>query len=316
MRRLLVLLLLVSTGALAQSFPNRPVRIIVPFPPGGGTDVAARAVAPRMAEALGQNVVVENRAGAGSNIGTESVWKAPADGYTILLVSSANAINATLTPNIPWNLLRDFDPVALVLMNQSLLVVHPTVPVASVREFLALAKAKPATLTIASSGNGSSAHLGAELLKMMAGVNLVHVPYKGAAPALNDLIGGHANSMLVDVSVALPHVRAGKVKVLGIGSPSRFEGLPGVPTIAEAGVPGFEVSGVVGLSAPAGTPRDAIDRLNAAVQKALEAQDVRERLATFAFIPMGGPPERLAQVLRADVEKWARVIKSSNLKAE
>ena len=316
MRRLLVLLLLVSTGALAQSFPNRPVRIIVPFPPGGGTDVAARAVAPRMAEALGQNVVVENRAGAGSNIGTESVWKAPADGYTILLVSSANAINATLTPNIPWNLLRDFDPVALVLMNQSLLVVHPTVPVASVREFLALAKAKPATLTIASSGNGSSAHLGAELLKMMAGVNLVHVPYKGAAPALNDLIGGHANSMLVDVSVALPHVRAGKVKVLGIGSPSRFEGLPEVPTIAEAGVPGFEVSGVVGLSAPAGTPRDAIDRLNAAVQKALEAQDVRERLATFAFIPMGGPPERLAQVLRADVEKWARVIKSSNLKAE
>jgi tripartite-type tricarboxylate transporter receptor subunit TctC len=316
MKKLLLALLLAASSATAQQFPSKPIRLVVPFPPGGGTDVVARTVAPRMSELLGQTVVVDNRAGAGSNIGTEAVFKSPADGYTMLLVSSANAINATLTPNIAWNLLKDFDPIVLLVMNQSLLVVHPSLPVSNLREFIALAKAKPGSLTIASSGNGSSAHLGAELLKLMAGINLVHVPYKGAAPALNDLLGGHANSMLVDIAVVTPHVKSGKVKVLGIGSPRRFEGLPDVPTIAESGVPDFEVSGLIGLICPAGTPREAIEKINAAAQKALEAPEVRERLTTLATIPMGGPPERLTQVMRADVEKWARVIKSANLKAE
>lgn len=301
---------------MGQAFPNKPIRLVVPFPPGGGTDVVARTIAPRMSEFLGQNIVVENRAGAGSNVGTEYVFKSSPDGYTMLLTSSANAINATLSPNISWNLAKDFDPIVLVVMNQSLLVVHPSVPVSNVREFIDLAKAKPGAITIASSGNGSSAHLGAELLKLMAGVNLLHVPYKGAAPALNDLLGGHANSMLVDISVAMPHVKAGKVKVLGIGSPRRFDGLPDVPTISESGVPDFEVSGLIGLTVPSGTPREAIDRINAAANKALEMPEVRDRLVSLATIPMGGPPERLAQVIRTDIDKWARVIRAGNLKGQ
>ena len=314
--RVAFLLALFSINAMAQSFPNKPIRLVVPFPPGGGTDIVARTVAPKMAEFLGQSVVVENRAGAGSNIGTESVFKSPADGYSMLLVSSANSINATLTPGIAWNLLKDFDPIVLLVMNQSLLVVHPSLPAATIGEFIALARAKPATLTIASSGNGSSAHLGAELFKLMAGVDLVHVPYKGAAPALNDLLGGHANAMLVDIAVVMPHVKAGKVKVLGIGSPRRFDGLPEVPTITESGVPGFEVSGLIGLLAPVGTPKEAIGRIHAAALKALEVPEVRERLVTLATIPVGGPPERLAEVMRTDVEKWARVIRVAKLKAD
>jgi tripartite-type tricarboxylate transporter receptor subunit TctC len=314
--RLAFLLALFSVNAMAQSFPNKPIRLVVPFPPGGGTDVVARAVAPKMSEFLGQAIVVDNRAGAGSNVGTEIVAKSPADGYTMLLVSSANAINATLSPNLPFSLTKDFDPIVLLVMNQSLLVVHPSVPASNVREFLALAKAKPGGLTIASSGNGSSAHLGAELFKLMAGVNLLHVPYKGAAPALNDLLGGHANSMLVDIAVAMPHVKAGKVKVLGIGSLRRFEGFPDVPTISESGVPDFEVSGLIGLIAPAGTPKEAIEKIHAAALKSLEVPEVRERLVALATIPMGGPPERLAQVIRGDIDKWARVIRAANLKAE
>jgi tripartite-type tricarboxylate transporter receptor subunit TctC len=312
----IVAAVLIGANAGAQSFPNKPIRLIVPFPPGGGTDVVARNVAPKMGEFLGGSIVVDNRAGAASNIGTEIVAKSPADGYTILLVSSANAINATLSPNITWNLTKDFDPIVLLVMNQSLLVVHPLLPVANVKEFLALAKAKPGVITIASSGTGSSAHLGAELFKLMGKVNLLHVPYKGAAPALNDLLGGHVDSMLVDMAVAMPQVKAGKVKVLGIGSLRRFDGLPDVPTISESGVPNFEVSGLIGLIAPAGTPPDVIQKINAAAVKTLQVPEVRERLVALATIPMGGPPDRLAKVIRDDVDKWARVIRTANLKED
>jgi tripartite-type tricarboxylate transporter receptor subunit TctC len=307
---------LLASNAFAQAFPDKPIRLIVPFPPGGGTDVVARAVAPKMSEVLGQPIVVENRAGAGSNVGTEVVAKSPADGYTILLVSSANAINATLSPNISWKLATDFDPIVLLVMNQSVLVVPPAFPASNVQEFLALAKAKPGVVTIASSGNGSSAHLGAELLKLMSGVNLLHVPYKGAAPALNDLLGGHVDSMLLDVAVAMPQIKSGKVKVLGIGSLRRFDGLPDVPTISETGVPNFEVSGLIGLLAPAGTPPDVIKKLNAAALKSLEDPDVRQRLTALATIPVGGAPDRLAKVIRDDIDKWARVIRTANLKEQ
>jgi tripartite-type tricarboxylate transporter receptor subunit TctC len=300
----------------AQSYPNRPIKLVVTFPPGGGTDVVARTVAPYMSEVLGQNIVVENRPGAGGNVGTEYVQKQPADGYTMVLAASFMSISQGLLPNLPWNVLRDFDPIALVVMNQSLLVVHPSVPVSNIPEFIALAKAKPGGITIASSGNGSSAHLGAELFKMLAGVNLLHVPYKGAAPALNDVIGGHANAMLVDIAVAMPHAKAGRVKVLGIGSPKRFEGLPEVQTIAEQGVPGFEVSGIIGLMFPAGSPKEAIARVNDAVNKSLQGPQVQERLKGLATIPMGGPPERLAEAFRVDIEKWGRVIKAGNIKAD
>jgi tripartite-type tricarboxylate transporter receptor subunit TctC len=316
MRKLLALLGLVCVNAFAQSFPSKPVRIIVPYPPGGGTDVVARTVAPKMQEALGQPVVVENRAGAGGNIGTEYVAKQPADGYTLLVASASTAINQTLTKNLPWDAIRDFSPVTLLVLNQSLLVVHPSVPANSVRELIALAKAKPGGVTFASYGNGSSAHLIGELFKMMAGVDLLHVPYKGAAPAVNDLLGGQVNLLFSDIAAILPHVKSGKVRALGLGSEKRFAGLPDVPTIAEAGVPGFVGGGFLGLVAPAGTPREAIDKLNAAALKSLGAPEVAERLNALASPPQGGTPEAFGALIRSEVEKWARVIRAGNVKAD
>ena len=316
MKKLLVLILLLAQQALAQPFPSKPVRIVVPFPPGGGTDVVARTVAPKLQELLGQTVVVENRAGAGGNIGTEYVAKSPADGYTLLVASAATAINNTLAKNPGWELTKDFAPVVLLVLNQSLLAAHPSLQVSSVRELIALAKAKPGQVTFASYGNGSSAHLIGELFKMMAGVDLLHIPYKGAAPAVNDLLGGQVNILFADVAAILPHVKAGKVKALGIGSAKRFSGLPDVPTIAEAGVPGFEGGGFLGLVAPAGTPRDAINALNAAALKSLAMPEINERLNALASPPVGESPEYFGKFLHGEIDKWARVIRAGNIKPD
>ena len=316
MRSFLFLFVLACSSSFAQNFPAKPIHIVVPFPPGGGTDVVARAVAPRMQELLGQPIVVENKAGAGGNIGTEFVAKSPADGYTLLVASAATAINTTLAKNPGWDLAKDFSPVVLLVLNQSLLAAHPSVPVSNVRELIALAKAKPGQVTYASYGNGSSAHLIGELFKMMAGVDLLHVPYKGAAPAVNDLLGGQVNVMFADVAAILPHVKSGRVKALAIGSARRFDGLPDVPTIAESGVPGFEGGGFLGLVAPAGTPRDAVSALNAAAVKSLAAAEVRERLNSLASPPVGESPEYFGRHLRAEIDKWARVIRAGNIKAE
>ena len=313
---LLAFLVLACAGAVAQTFPSKPVRVVVPFPPGGGTDVVARLVAPKMSELLGQPFVVENRAGAGGNIGTELVAKSPADGYTLLVASASTAINTTLVPNLSWDLARDFAPVLLMVVNNHLLVVHPSVPASSVRELLALAKANPGKLTYGSYGSGSSAHLTAELFKLMAGVDLLHVPYKGAAPAVNDLLGGQVNLLFADVAAMLSHVKSGKLKALGIASAKRFEGLPEVPTIAESGVPGFEAGGFLGLVAPAGTPAATINALNSAGQKSLALAEVRERLLALASPPMGGTPEQFGTYLRAETEKWARVIRAAHIKPE
>ena len=316
MKNLIVLLLLLAQPALAQTFPAKPIHIVVPYPPGCGTDVLARTVAPKMQEALGQPVVVENRAGAGGNIGTEFVAKSPADGYTLLVASASTAINNTLTKNVSWQATRDFAPVVLLVLNQSLLVVHPSVPAVNVRELIALAKAKPGQVTYASYGNGSSAHLIGELFKLMAGVDLLHVPYKGAAPAVNDLIGGQVNVLFSDVAAILPHVKAGKARALGIGSEKRFAGLPDVPTIAEAGVPGFVGGGFLGLVAPAGTPAEAVNALNAAALKALAAPEVADRLNSLASPPVGGTPESFGKLLASEVDKWARVIRAGNIKPD
>jgi tripartite-type tricarboxylate transporter receptor subunit TctC len=316
MKKILVLILLLAQQAFAQSFPTKPVRIVVPFPPGGGTDVVARTVAPKMQELLGQPVLIENRAGAGGNIGTEYVAKSPADGYTLLVASAATAINHTLAKNPGWDLNKDFAPVVLLVLNQSLLVAHPSVPVSNVRELIALAKAKPGQVTFASYGTGSSAHLIGELFKMMAGVDLLHVPYKGAAPAVNDVLGGQVNVLFADVAAILPQVKSGKVKALGIGSAHRFSGLPDVPTIAESGVPGFEGGGFLGLVAPAGTPRDAIAALNAAALKSLAMPDVNERLNALASPPVGESPEYFGKFLRGEIDKWARVIRAGHITAD
>jgi len=317
MKRLLaVILACIALPLHAQGFPTKAIHIVVPFPPGGGTDVVARAVAPRMQELLGQPIIVENRAGAGGNIGTEFVAKSPADGYTLLVASAATAINTTLTKNLSWDLARNFSPVVLLVLNQSLLVAHPSVPVSNVRELVALAKAKPGQVSYASYGNGSSAHLIGELFKMMAGVDLLHIPYKGAAPAVNDLLGGQVNVMFADVAAILPHVKAGRVKALGIGSARRFDGLPGVPTIAESGVPGFEGGGFLGLVAPAGTPREAVNALNAAALKTLAAPEVNERLNALASPPVGESPEYFGRHIRAEIDKWAQVIRAGNIRPD
>jgi len=316
-QRLFILLALIAShAALAQTWPARPVRVVVPFPPGGGTDIVARAVTPKMAEILGQPFVIDNRAGAGGNIGAEMVAKSPADGYTLLVASASTAINTTLVPNLPWDFARDFAPVVLMVVNNHLLAAHPSVSANNVRELLALAKAKPGQVTYASYGPGSSAHLTAELFKLMAGVDLLHVPYKGAAPAVNDLLGGQVNIIFADVAALLPHIKSGKLKALGIGSTQRFEGLPDVPTIAESGVPGFEAGGFLGLVAPAGTPPAVIHALNAAAQKGLAMPEVRERLLGLASPPIGGTPEQFGQHIRREIDKWARVIRTANIKPE
>jgi tripartite-type tricarboxylate transporter receptor subunit TctC len=317
MQRLFLILLLTTSGAaLAQSYPSKPIRVVVPFPPGGGTDIVARTVTPKMAEMLGQPFVIENRAGAGGNIGTDAVAKSPADGYTLLVASASTAINTTLVPNLSWDFSRDFAPVVLMVVNNHLLAAHPSVPANNVRELLALAKAKPGQVTYASYGPGSSAHLTAELFKLMAGVDLVHVPYKGAAPAVNDLLGGQVNIIFADVAAMLSHLKSGKLKALGIGSAKRFEGLPEVPTIAESGVPGFEAGGFLGLVAPAGTPPAVIEALNGAAQKSLAQPEVRERLLALASPPVGGTPEQFAAHIQGEIDKWARVIRAANIKAE
>jgi tripartite-type tricarboxylate transporter receptor subunit TctC len=317
MRLVLALLAcLACAGAQAQGFPSKPIRIVVPFPPGGGTDVVARTVAPTMSEALGQPVVVENRAGAGGNIGTEFVARSPADGYTLIVASASSAINTTLVKGLTWDLQRDFAPVALLVLNQHILAAHPSLRASNVKELIALAKEKPGQVTYASYGNGSSAHLAAELFKLMAGVDLLHVPYKGAAPAVNDLVGGQVNVMFVDVAAVLPHLKSGRLKALGIGSARRFEGLPDVPTISESGVPGFEAGGFLGLEAPAGTPAQAIAALNAAANKALARPEVHERFLALASVPVGGTPAQFGERIGVEIDKWAKVIRAANITGE
>jgi tripartite-type tricarboxylate transporter receptor subunit TctC len=310
----LAALFLVASNAFAQPFPNRPVRAIVPFAPGGGADVVTRVLAPKMSEFLGQTVVVENRAGAGGNIGTEAAARAPADGYTVLVATAAQAINHTLTKDLSWDLIKDFTPVVGMVVNQTLLAVHPSVPASNVKELIALAKRD--RLTYASFGNGSTAHMGAELFKMMAGVDMVHVPYKGAAPAVTDLVGGQVQVIFCDIAAILQQAKAGKAKALAIGSAKRFPGLPNVPTVAEDGVPGYESGGFLALIAPAGTPRAAIDAINAATRKTMELPEIKERLEALAGIPIAGTPEELGAYLKTEVDKYARIIRTANIRAD
>lgn len=310
---LLASTLLISSAALAQAYPERPVRVIVPFPAGGGADVVMRVLQPRMAEVLGQPIVIENRAGAGGSIGTEATARATPDGYTVMVATVAQAINHTLT-NPPWDLIKDFTPVGLMVLNQSVLAAHPAFPANNVKELIELARQKPDAVRYASFGTGSSAHMNAELFKMMTKTEMLHVPYKGAAPAVNDVIGGQVDIIFSDIAAIISHIKAGKAKALAIASASEFDGLPGVPTIDKAGVPGYETGGFLAMIAPAGTPKVAVDKLNAALNEALKAPETRARLESMAGIPMGGTPERLGQFLQTEVNKWAGVIKTAGIK--
>jgi tripartite-type tricarboxylate transporter receptor subunit TctC len=303
--------------AQTASYPNKPIRIVVPFPPGGATDILARAAGQRLQEAFGQPVVIDNRPGAGGNIGAELVAKAPPDGYTFLMGTvGTHAINASLYAKMPYDHVKDFVPVVLVAGVPNVLVVHPSVPANSVQELIAYAKANPGKLNFASSGSGTSIHLSGELFKVLTGVQMQHVPYKGSAPAVADLIGGQVQLMFDNLPSALPQIKGGKLKALAVTSATRAPALPDVPTVAEAGVPGFEASSWFGLLAPAGTPPDIVAKINGEVAKWLATPEAREKLAAQGANAAGGTPADFAKHIATETTKWAKVVKESGAKAE
>ncbi|MBK6394839.1 MAG: tripartite tricarboxylate transporter substrate binding protein [Betaproteobacteria bacterium] len=308
----------VPPAALAQTaFPTRPIRIVVPFPPGGTTDILARAAAQKMAEAWKEQAVVDNRPGAGGNIGAELVAKAPADGYTMLMGTvGTHSINASLYAKMPYDHVRDFAPVILVAAVPNVLVVHPSVPVNSVAELIAYAKANPGKLNFASSGSGTSIHLAGELFKVMAGVQMTHVPYKGSAPAIADLVGGQVQLMFDNLPSALPQIKAGRLRALGVTSAQRAPALPDVPTIAESGLPGYEASSWFGLLAPAGTPQDVVAKVNGEVARWLASPEAKEKLLSQGANAAGGTPEDFVRHIAAETAKWQQVVKASGAKVD
>ena len=305
-----------SATAQAQSWPSKPLRIVVGFPPGASADVAARLVAAKMSESLGQTVLIENKPGAGSNIATESVVRAPADGYTLLLGTIANTINASLSKNLPFDFGRDLAPVASLASLPNLLVVTTSLGVSTVQELVAAAKRKPGEILYGSSGNGTGPHLSGELFNLMAGVKLTHVPYKGSPQAMTDLLGGRVQAMFAPASTALPHIKAGTLKVLAVSSAKRTGASPELPTIAESGLPGFETSVWFGLLAPAGTPRDIIERLNREANRALADPAVKTQFAAQGIDGMGGTAEQFAAYIKDETAKWARVVQASGAKID
>ncbi len=300
----------------AQDYPSRPLRLIVAFPPGGSTDVLARIIGAKLTQSWGQQVVVDNRPGAGTNIGTELAAKSPPDGYTLFMCTFTCAINPNLYSRLNYDLLRDFAPVSLVASVPLIVLVHPSVPVHSIRELIAAAKAKPGGLTYASFGNGTAAHLATELFKSMAGVDMLHVPYKGAAPAMIDLLGGQVNLLFESILTGMPHVRAGKLRALAVTSAKRLPRVPEFPTVAEAGVPGYEVDPWFGLVAPTGTPRPVIDKLNREVVRILRIPDIEERVASTGAFVVGSSAAQLGAHMQTEVAKWGKVIKSIGLRVD
>ena len=304
--------------AFAQpAYPTKPIRIVVPFPPGGTTDILARAAAQKMTEAWKEKAVVDNRPGAGGNIGAELVAKAPADGYTLLMGTvGTHAINASLYAKMPYDHVKDFAPVILVAAVPNVLVVHPSVPATTVAELIAYAKANPGKLNFASSGSGTSIHLAGELFKVMAGVQMTHVPYKGSAPAIADLLGGQVQLMFDNLPSALPQIRAGKLRALAVTSSQRAAALPDVPTIAESGLPGYEASSWFGLLAPAGTPADIVAKINGEVARWLASPEAKEKLLAQGANAAGGTPEDFARHIATETAKWQKVVRESGAKVD
>ena len=309
------LLLFSSTTLQAQPFPVKPVRIVVGFAAGGPTDVAARLLSQKLTEKWGQPVVVEVRTGAGGNIAAEFVAKSPADGYTLLLPAFAHAVNPSLYPGLPFDAEKDFAPVAMLMTSANLFALHPSVPTRTLRELIALAKAQPGALTFGSAGVASASHLAGELLNSMAGIRITHIPYKGAAPASVDLVGGHISAAFPSISLALPHAKAGRLRLLGITSLKRAASLPEVPTIAEAGVAGFEVLSWYGLLAPAGTPAESVTRINQDVTRVMHEADAAERIKALGAEPVKSTPAEFGAFLKNEMAKWAKVIRSAGVHA-
>ncbi len=318
MRRLLTVLCGVFLAGVlfAQDYPIKPVRIIVPFATGGPADVYARAVAQRLTESLGQSFIVDNRPGGGAVVGTDAAAKATADGYTLLMMSNAQTVNETLIPNKPYALLRDFVPVAPVNYSDLVLVAHPSVAANNLRELIAAAKASPKAMTYASSGPGTPYHMAGELLKAMAGIDLLHVPYKGSSGARTDIVAGHVNVMFDAITTMAAQVKAGKVKALATSGKTRSTVMPEVPTLDESGVPGYETVIWLGIMAPINTPRAVVNKLNAEITKAVSRSDVKADWAKQGAVPLQMTPDAFAKYVKEDIDKWANVVKISGAKFE
>lgn len=312
-----LLAMLAATPAVSQTYPVRPVRIIVTFPPGGPTDFVGRAMAQKLGEAFGQQFVVDNRAGAAGVIGTDVAAKSAPDGHTLLLGTSGGlSVNPALRPKLPYNAFTDFAPISLVVINPQILVVHPSMPVTSVRELIKLARSHPGEINYASVGVGSPNHLGMELLKSMTKIDMVHIPYKGTAPAVTDLISGRVSLMFNSMPSVLPQVAARKLRGIAVGSAQRSPAVPDIPTVAESGVPEFEYVTWYGLYAPAATPKEIVARLNVEVVRILADPEVARRFATQGAEPKSTTPEALARFQREEYERWKRVIQSAGIKPE
>lgn len=302
--------------AAEQPFPTKPVRLVVPFPAGGGVDIVARALAPHLTERWGQQVVVDNRPGAGATLGADIAARAAPDGHNLMLANTAHAINATLFKKLPYDPVRDFAPISLIATQPSVLVVHTSVAAKSVKDLIALAKAKPGELNYASSGNGTPPHLSAAMFENLAGVKMNHIPYKGAAPALTDLLGGQVQLMFATIISVTPHLGSGRIRALAVTSPKRSQALPDVPTVIESGVPGFEATAWFMLMAPAKTPAALVQRIARDAAAVVTQPDVASRFTKEGAEPVGSTPERAAAFLKSEIARWGKVIKAANISAQ
>ena len=307
---------LLALPVVAQNYPTRAVRLVVPSSPGGGTDISARILAPQLTQFLGQQVVVENRPGAGTMIGGEAVARAAPDGYTLLMGISTLAINPAMYKKVSYDALKDLAPISQAVSLSNVLVVHPSLPARSVKEFVALVKPRPGQINFASAGVGTSPHLSMELFLVMTGLKMLHVPYKGSGPGVTDLIAGHVPAMMPNMLSAQPHIKSGRLRALGVTGSKRAPGADDIPTIAEAGVPGYEAVQWYGVLAPAGTPRDIISKLHTGVVRALQNPEVRQRLLNDGPEPIGSSPEEFAAYLRSETAKWAKVTQAAGIRPE
>ena len=309
-------LVITAEAAAAYPEPGKSIRMIVPFPPGGNTDIVARAIANELSKNLGVPLIIDNRGGAGSTLGTALAAKAPADGYTILMVSGAHTINPAMFKKLPYDSIKDFAGITLIADLPVALVVHPSVPAKNLKELIAYAKANPGKLNYASSGPGSIGHLAGELLSSMAEIKLTHVPYKGSGPAVVDVLSGYVQMLLTSAATVMPHIKSGKLRAIALASQKRSGGAPEIPTMIESGLPGYVVSGGFGLLAPAATPREIIRKLNAEAVKVVAMPEVRQRLASEGADPVGSTPEEFDAYIRADIEKWIKVVQKAGIEVK
>jgi tripartite-type tricarboxylate transporter receptor subunit TctC len=305
-----------AAGACAQGYPNKPIRVVLPFPPGGAADTLIRPLTVRLNELLTQQIVADPRPGANGNIAAEIVARSPADGYTLLFGNSSLPISVSLYDKLSYDVTKDFTPVSLAAFTPSVLVVHPSLPVRNVKELIALAKKQPNKLNYASGGVGNTMHLAAALLDTMAGIRMTHVPYKGAGPAIVDVLGGQCDMVFVNIAPVLPHIRAGKVNAIAVTSKTRAQVLPEVPTVAESGMPGYESTTWYGFLGPAGLPKDVVARLNSAIVEAVANKDLRERYIALGADPQSTTPDEYAAYIRNDIASWANVVKAAGARAE